>query len=317
MHKKRSPLLSNDLLRRITTYASVTVAVLLIVAKIIAWQMTGSVALLSSLVDSGVDLLASLITAYGVHVALRPPDRDHRFGHGKAEPLAALAQAVFIFVSSGFLVKEAVTRFIDPVPLEHLEVGYGVMAFAVVLTLLLLALQAYTIRRTRSLAIASDRLHYVGDVLINLAVIVTFLLQDRFAMPLADPLFAIVIAGAMCVGATKIARRALGILMDAEVDGGAREKIIEAARGVKNVRGVHDVRTRMDGGRLVIEAHVEMDATLTLAQAHVITEKVESVLEALFPDSDVLIHQDPAGVKEKRRDQEIERNDPGVGGWHA
>lgn len=299
-------LLRDDTLRRVTSYASVVVAGLLIVAKAVAVYSTGSVALLSSLVDSGVDLLASLLTAYGVIVALRPPDHDHRYGHGKAEALAALAQAAFILVSSAFLIKKATDRLIAPTPIQNLEIGYGVMGLAIVLTLLLLAMQSYTVKRTQSLAIASDRLHYVGDVLINFAVIVTFAFQDFFQANWIDPLFAVAIAGAMCVGAVKIGHGALNVLMDKELPDEDRARILTLARAVEGVRGAHDLRTRMDAGHAIIEIHIEMDPQISLRAAHDIGDGVMRVIESVYRKADIVIHQDPFGLNEPRLDAEIE-----------
>ena len=306
MINRASHPLSNDTLRKVTSYASVAVAGILIAAKAFAYYLTDSVALLSSLVDSGVDLLASLITAYGVVIALRPPDHDHRYGHGKAEALAALAQATFILVSSGLLVKEAFGRFVDPVPLQEVSTGYFVMSLAIFLTLLLLALQSYTIKRTKSLAIASDQIHYVGDVLINLAVIATFASQDFFKMPWIDPLFAVVIAGGMCIGAVKIGHGALNVLMDKEFPNEDRTKILALAKSVPGVYGVHDLRTRMDVGRFIIELHVEMDPNISLQDSHEIADNVSDRLLAAFHNADILIHQDPFGVVETRLDTKIE-----------
>ncbi|MGE4350702.1 MAG: cation diffusion facilitator family transporter [Bdellovibrionales bacterium] len=307
MSPKVTHVIATHTLKRVTSFASVLVAGILIVAKLAAYYLTGSVALLSSLVDSGVDLLASLITAYGVIVALRPPDRDHRYGHGKAEALSALAQAAFIVFSSALLVKEAVGRFISPEPIRQIQTGYLVMGLAIILTLLLLALQSYTISRTKSLAIASDRLHYAGDVLINLAVMVTFALQDVFDMAWADPVFALLIAGGMCLGALKIGRGALHVLMDREMDERDREKILKLAQKVKGVLGAHDLRTRMDVGRPIIEIHIEMSPDLSLAQAHEITDRVTERIEKAYPKADILIHQDPYGVTEPRLDAAIEK----------
>lgn len=303
-------LIPNNLLRRLTSYASVSVAAILIGAKIYAYFATGSVALLSSLVDSGVDLLASLISAYGVAQALKPADRDHRFGHGKAESLAALTQATFILVSSALLAWEAVQRFVKPQPLAEASVGYAAMGLAITLTLALLALQTYTVRRTKSMAIAADRLHYVGDVAINLAVVATFAFQDFFNLPWIDPLFALVISGSMCVGAIQITKNALTVLMDAELPEKERLAIVALAKTVPGVMGVHDLRTRTDSGHPIIEIHVEMSPTLTLVQAHDITEAVMAQIDSVYPGADVLIHQDPFGIKEKRLDIVIEKNDP-------
>jgi ferrous-iron efflux pump FieF len=300
-------LLTDEKLRRVTTWASMAVASVLILAKIGAYLETGSVALLSSLLDSGVDLLASMITAYGVAKAAQPPDKDHRFGHGKAEALAAIAQAAFIIGSSAFLVVEAMQRFIVPRALENIEAGYSVMGFAIVLTLLLLALQSYTVTRTQSLAIASDRLHYVGDVLINLAVVATFSFDRALGLPWVDPLFALLIAGAMIISAIRIGRRALDVLMDAELPEEERKAILDLASSVEGVRGIHDLRTRSDSGRLFIEMHVEMNPAIELRDAHAISERVIAAVRVAHQDADIQIHQDPVGIKEERLDALIEK----------
>lgn len=306
-------LLSDNVLRRLTSYASVFVAGCLIATKVYAYLATDSVALLSSTVDSGVDLLASMITAYGVFIALRPPDRDHRYGHGKAESLAALAQAAFIVVSSALLVKEAIGRLIEPTPLQNPTTGYVVMGFAVAMTLALLALQNYTVSRTKSLAIAADRLHYVGDILVNLAVVATFACQGFFDVQWVDPLFALAIAAGMCVGAYKIVRLSLKVLMDSELDTKDREKIISLATAVDGVCGAHDLRTRMDCGRAIIEIHIEMDPHISLTDAHKIAEDVTVKIEGCFKKADILIHQDPYGIDETKLDSIIEKNDPHKG----
>ncbi|HSK38634.1 MAG TPA: cation diffusion facilitator family transporter, partial [Arenibaculum sp.] len=183
-----------DRLRRLATYASVGVALTLIVAKLAAYVLTGSVSLLSSLIDSSTDLLASAVTLFGVRHAMRPPDRSHRFGHGKAEPLAALAQAAFVTGSAVFLSYEAVNRFVRPEPIREGWIGIAVMVLAIVLTLALVAYQRHVVRRTGSVAIDADSLHYRGDLFINLAVIAVLLLSRFSQWPYFDPLFAVAIA---------------------------------------------------------------------------------------------------------------------------
>lgn len=286
------------------------VASTLILVKLSAYFTTGSVALLSSLVDSAIDLIASGITAYGVLLAMRPPDREHRFGHGKAESLAALAQSLFIFSSVAALLYKAGERFVTPVPIQNPETGYMVMGLAILLTLGLLALQTYTIRKTNSLAISSDRLHYIGDVFVNFAVIATFALQSSFHVLWLDPLFALVIAIILLVGAYKIAKKSLHVLMDSELANEEREKIIALMAKVKGVKGVHDVRTRASSSHVIIEAHIEMNASLTLSEAHKITEAVERAVWTKYKGADITIHQDPFGHKEKRLDALIAKNDP-------
>jgi len=300
----------SDTLRRITSYASMAVAIILILSKLVAYYATDSIAMLSSLVDSSIDLLASGITAFGIARALLPPDRDHRFGHGKAESLAALAQAAFIIGSSALLSIEAVNRFVSPKPIENQGVGYVVMGLAIGLTAVLLLLQTYTVRRTKSLAIAADRLHYVGDIAINLAVVATLAIQKMANQTWIDPAFALGIAAIMCYGAIRIFKTSMNVLMDSELPEKDREAILALTRTVSGVLGVHDLRTRTDSGHPIVEIHVEMAATITLKKSHDIAEAVMARIEAAYPGADILVHQDPAGIEEKRLDLLIEKNDP-------
>lgn len=309
MNKQYFTDMNDNGLRKAATYASVSVASTLIVAKIVAYFMTDSVSMLSSLMDSTMDALASLITAFGVARAMRPPDRDHRFGHGKAEPLASLAQATFILGSSALLCTEAVGRFFKPREVQNETVGYIVMLLAIVLTLALLRLQHYVIKRTNSLAIGADRLHYIGDVLSNGAVILSLALQGIMKLTWIDSVFAIGIALAMGISAVKIARHSLNVLMDQELPETDRSRIMDLAKSKKGVLGAHDLRTRTDSGRVFIEIHVEMDQNITVRAAHDIAEEVMGIIESEFPNADVLVHQDPFGIEEKRLDTQIEPTD--------
>ncbi|MDD5586626.1 MAG: cation diffusion facilitator family transporter [Alphaproteobacteria bacterium] len=297
-------------LRRYATYASVAVAMTLILAKLAAYVLTDSVAMLSSMIDSMVDLVASLVAAYGVARALRPPSREYRFGHGKAEPLAALMQAAFIVGSAILLAVEALGRLYQPRAIENTGIGYAVVVFAIVLTLALLLFQRYVIHRTKSLAISADRLHYSGDVLINLAVGATYALESYTKQIWLDPLFALVIGGILLVGAYKICRKALSVLMDRELPEADRTRISSVAMMQEGVRGLHDLRTRSDSGRAFIELHLEVDPEITVRAAHDIAENVMEKINRVFPNADVLVHQDPLGVEEKRLDEEIEDNNP-------
>ncbi|MER2520709.1 MAG: cation diffusion facilitator family transporter [Bdellovibrionales bacterium] len=292
-------------LRRWTTYASVGVSSTLILTKLGTYLATDSVAILSSLLDSTVDLIASLVTMWGVASALRPPDKEHRFGHGKAEALAALAQAAFIIGSSVFLSYEALNRLYHPREISHEELGYGVMVFAIVMTLLLLAFQRYTIRRTNSMAIDADHLHYTGDVGINVAVIVALGLYQWTGLAWFDPLFAVLIAGKLILTAWHVAAKALNVLMDRELPDEAREQIRDLVCRHPSVRGVHDMRTRSDSDRVFIEMHVEMDGNINLTTAHKVGEDLVDGLRKIHPNADIMIHQDPAGIKEDRLDEKL------------
>jgi ferrous-iron efflux pump FieF len=284
------------------TYASVSVAAILICAKLGAWLFTDSVSLLSSLVDSLLDAAASLVNLFAVRSALQPADREHRFGHGKAESLAGLGQAAFIAGSGVFLLLESVERLITPSAVDHGLIGIAVMAFSILLTLVLVGFQIYVVKRTNSIAISADSLHYRIDILVNLAVIVSLFLASILGWKLADPLFAILIIAYMGFGAYKILRRSLNDLMDTEFPEADRARIREIVLAHPDVLDIHDMRTRSSGPDAFIQLHIEMDRDLTLVAAHEISDQVMYSVEQAFPNAQVLIHQDPEGIEE-RRDQ--------------
>ncbi len=285
---------------RLATYASVATAATLIGVKLAAWIYTDSVSLLSTLIDSLLDAIASLINLVAVRHALSPPDREHRFGHGKAEPLAALAQATFISGSAVFLVFEASHRLFAPQPLEHMSLGIWVMVFAIVVTFVLTRFQAYVVRRTNSLAIKADSLHYVGDILINAAVIVALLLVSEFGWLWADAIFGLAIAAYILVTAWRIARSAYDMLMDRELPDEERQRIKELALAHPGVRSLHDLRTRASGPYTFIQIHLVLDGAMSLYQAHEVSDAVEARIREAFPGAEVLIHQDPHGIEEER-----------------
>ncbi len=294
-------------LMRRATYASVTVAVILIVAKSGAWGVSGSVAILSTLMDSFLDALASLVNLFAVAHALTPPDREHRFGHGKAEPLAALAQAAFIAGSAVFLLIEAGKRLYEPREVAASDIGIGVMVFSIVMTLFLVRYQRYVIKQTKSLAISADSLHYVGDILVNVAVIVALLLSTQLGLLWADPVFGLAIAAYIFWNAWMIARGALDMLMDRELEPEEREEIVRIVKGHPEVRGLHDLRTRAAGPQKFIQMHLEMDGNLSLWRAHEIADAVEEELALAFPQAEILIHQDPDDVAARRAEKKSGR----------
>jgi ferrous-iron efflux pump FieF len=309
IHRDELLAIGNARLRRLATYASIGVAVTLIVAKLAAYLMTDSVAMLSSLLDSTIDLLSAMVTAFGVANALRPPDQQHRFGHGKAEPLAALAQAAFIVGSSVLLGYEAISRFYHPHDIQQETLGYIVMGLAIILSIGLIEFQHLVVKRTSSMAIGADRMHYMGDVLINVAVVAAFALHQWTGFLWFDPLFAILVAASLSGMAVHIARHALDVLMDKELPEKDRVKIKEIVQSHPAVRGLHDMRTRSDSDRVFVELHVEMDADLPLNKAHEVSENIAIMVRKEFPDADVLIHQDPTGLHEDRLDEQIARRE--------
>ncbi|TVR98258.1 MAG: cation diffusion facilitator family transporter [Rhodospirillales bacterium] len=287
-------------LKRLAAAASVSVAAVLIIAKISAWLATGSVSLLSTLIDSILDLAASLINLFAIRQALQPPDREHRFGHGKAEPLAGLAQAAFIAGSAVFLLFHAGERLLNPTPITNTGIGYAVMVFSMGLTLALVVFQRFVIRRTGSIAIRADALHYAVDLLTNTGVIVALVLSTQFGWLVADPLIAIAIAVFILSGARGILKRSLDLLMDRELPETDRQRIREVAKGHPGVIDVHDIRTRCTGTDIFVQLHLEMDPSLTLLDAHTIADQVSRGVEQVIPGAEVLIHQDPHGIPEAR-----------------
>lgn len=282
-------------LMRFATYASVSVALVLILAKLVAWGYSGSLSLLATLIDSSLDALASLINLFAVSHALSPADREHRFGHGKAEALAGLGQAAFIAGSAGFLLLEGIRRFINPEPIMAHGLGIAVMVFSIGATLGLLAFQRHVIRRTGSMAISADALHYRTDLLVNGSVILALLLTAQ-GWPGFDSLFAIGIALYILYSAWEIVRRAFDHLMDRELPEDEREQIKAIARSHQQVRGMHDLRSRRSGLDTFIQLHLELDDELSLLQAHAISDEVEARLQEVYPSSEIIIHIDPVSI---------------------
>ncbi len=295
-----TPHQENSRLLRLATYASVATATLLILAKLAAWLVTDAVSVLASLIDSLMDVGASLVNLLAVHWSLQPADKDHRFGHGKAEALAGLAQAAFIGGSALFLALHAVDRLVNPAPLSDIGVGIGVMLFAMAATGLLLVFQHRVIRATGSTAIRADALHYATDLATNSATLLALILAVM-GWPGLDPVFALGIAVYIFYSAFQIAREAVDLLMDREIEEQHRQRIKALACTVAGVRGVHGLRTRRSGHIAVIQLHLELDPDISLLEAHATSDRVEDVLHAEWPDADITIHQDPAGLELDQR----------------
>jgi len=282
-----------DELMRWATYASVTTAIILIFVKIIAWFITDSVSVLATLLDSSLDVLASALNLIAVRHALEPADNEHRFGHGKAEALSAVGQSMFIAGSAGFLLLQATGRIINPQEMTSgLEVGVGVMVFSIIATLVLLSFQKYVVQQTGSIAIKADALHYKTDLLVNGSVIVALFLTF-YGWSYFDAIFGIGIAIFILYSAWKILGESIDLLMDHEISDDECKKIANTVLAHPETIGYHDLRTRRSGTRVFVQLHLELDATLTLAAAHIITDKIEKDIAALFIDADVMIHEDP------------------------
>jgi len=289
--------------------ASVVTALFLLGLKAYAAWTTGSVAMLGSLADTGLDVIASLVTLFGVRVAAAPADLDHRFGHGKAEPIAALIQVGIIIVSAAGIAWRAVDRLMHGAATGHAEYGIAVSGVAIAATLLLIAYQRSVVRRTGSIAIGTDRLHYQSDLLLNLSVIVALALDQYAGLTGADPVFGIVIAAWLVIGAWRASRHAVDQLMDKEWPEERRRAFLAVAAEHPACRGIHDYRTRSSGAHDFAQFHMWVDPAMTVAEAHHVVEAIEQSLAREFPGVQVLIHLDPEGQVDEPDNPLAERDE--------
>ena len=286
-------------------WAAVFVASVLIVAKAFAWMLSGSVTLLGSLVDSALDLTASLINLLAVTTALSPPDEEHRFGHGKAEPLAGLFQSIIIMGSVVFLTWESIGRLVTPRVIEQTNIGIMVSVFAIVLTLALVIYQSHVVKKTKSVAISADSLHYKGDLFLNAAVIAALVITSNFDLLWVDGVFGLLIAAYVAYSAWEIMRQSIDMLMDKEFEDDERDLIIELVMGNPDVKGMHDLKTRRSGIHGFIQFHIELDPDMNLRQAHAVGDEVEATVGEHFPHSEILIHTDPLGLEMVHPHEEV------------
>jgi ferrous-iron efflux pump FieF len=280
---------------KLASWASLLVAGLLIVTKLYAWAVTGSASLMAALTDSFLDAVASGMNFFVIRFALEPADDEHRFGHGKAESLAGLGQAAFICGSSLLLVFHAVSRMYQPVELHQPLLGMAVSIFAIVITLVLVSFQHFVVKRTGSVAIKADSLHYKGDLLLNGAVVVAIWLSTR-GIAHVDAIFAILIAVFLIYNAWTIAIESAQSLMDAELSEQEQQQIMAIALAHPKVDCAHQLRTRQAGPTKFIQIHIAMDDDLTLFKAHQVAQDVERAIKEAFAHADVIIHQDPISV---------------------
>ena len=278
-------------------FAAVAISALLVGLKATAYVITDSVAMMAALADSALDLFASSINLLAINQSLTPADREHRFGHGKAEPLAGLAQGAFIAGSATFLVVESISRIVSPHAVGHAAIGLVVMAFSVAAVPGLVLYQRFAVARSRSLAIEADRLHYLGDLLTNIGVIVGITLATRFGILIADPIVGLGVAVVLTASAWHVVRQSYDQLMDHELPEGERDRIKAIVLGQRDVRNLHDLRTRAAGISKFVQLHIELDPVISLTRAHEVSDAVEAKILAAYPDAEVIIHQDPAGVE--------------------
>jgi ferrous-iron efflux pump FieF len=270
-------------------------ALFLLGLKIWAASETGSVAMLGSLADTGLDIVASLVTLYAVRLAAQPADHEHRFGHGKAEGLAALFQTGIIVASAIAIGWRGINRFGADVRPEHPELGIGVSVVAILTTLVLITYQRSVVRRTGSVAIHADHVHYSSDLMLNASVIAALVLDSMLNVRGADPLFGVAIAAWLIWHAREVASTAIDQLMDKEWPLEKRERFLEVAHAHPELKGIHDMRTRTSGTHDFVQFHVWVDPAMTVLDAHRVMDEVEAKLMAAFPGTEVLIHPDPEG----------------------
>lgn len=275
--------------------ASSAMAITLIAMKLYATIQTSSMAMLGSLADSGLDLIASLVVLLGVRIAAQPADNEHRFGHGKAEALAALIQVILISFSALFIAFRSVQRLLSGSETGQAELGIGVSVMAIALTAVLITYQRHVVRRTGSLAIGTDRLHYASDLLLNGSVIVALVLDQMAGLTGADAVFGILIALWLLWGAWKASSHALDQLMDKEWPDELRERFLLAAKDYPELAGLHDFRTRTSGTHNFAQFHVWVPRDWTVQEAHDRLDRVEEELQRRFPNTEILIHVDPEG----------------------
>jgi len=287
---------AGGLMRR-AAIASVGVSLFLVAIKAFAYFVSHSVAMLASLADSALDLFTASLNLLAIQQSLTPADAEHRFGHGKAEPLAGLAQGAFIAASALFLVIQAVNRILAPEPLDHSVEALVVMCIAIFCAILLILYERRVVAKTGSLALEADQTHYLGDLATNIGVVVALVLTAYMGWTLADPLIAMLVACVMVYAAYGVGRQSFNQLMDRELPDEERARIRRIAEAHAAVRNVHDLKTRAAGLSTFIQLHLALDPDMKLKDAHQVSDAVEKALQNAYPGADVIIHQDPAGLE--------------------
>lgn len=296
---------NNNGLKKTAAIASISVALILIALKIFATICTGSLSVLSSLVDSCADFFASLITFISVKIAALPPTCSHRYGFGKVESLSALFQSAFIAGSGIFILYDGIMRLFRPFEITQTGFGIFVMCASLVLSAALITFQKYVTKKTHSAAISADSAHYVVDLATNTATIVSLIVIKYFDLLWFDTLAACLISLYLLFNAYAIGKTAIFVLTDKELDQEIRAKVLNVANNTDGVLGVHDLRTRDIGGTYLFEMHLEINGNLALNKTHKISQNVEDKILQLYPDAQIIIHQDPFGVKEARLDNQL------------
>ncbi len=283
----------NNRLMKQASYASVIVASTLILLKGMTFLMTGSVSIMSSLFDSIQDMMTSLVNMVAIKHAIEPADKQHRFGHGKAQALGGLIQAFIIAIAALGLFIESCRRFFYPQPIAHIKWGIIITAFAILMTLILVRFQTVVVQKTQSLSIKTDRAHYTGDILMNVGVLVAILISYYTGWTCLDALFGVGVAVYLGITVYQVLKESFSMLMDTEMPAEFRKQIKEITLSFEEVITLHDLKTRQSGSVAFVQFCVHLDDTLTLRQAHDITDKIEHQIKKRFPDTAIIIHAEP------------------------
>ena len=294
-------------LKKIAAVSSISLAVLLCVLKTVAVFYTGSLAVLSSMVDSLSDIIASAVTFFAVKISIKPASKNYRYGYGKVEALSALFQSLFVAASGLFILYDSILRFWHPVDLKQTDFGLAVMIFSLVTTIILVCFQHMVAKKTNSQAIIADSLHYKVDILTNLSIIVSLIAVRFFGITQVDTLTAVLIAIYLLWNAFALGKDAVGLLLDRELDEKIREDVLNIIASHSIKPKAHDLRTRDLGAGYMFEFHLELDGQLDLHTAHKYTDEVEALITKKYPDAQVIIHQDPKGIKEDRLDNHLKK----------
>lgn len=299
-------LTENNKLKNIAVIFGVILSTTLILVKLFAFIKSGSLAVFSSLVDSVTDLLASLVSFLAVYFSSKPASVNHRYGYGKTEALSALLQALFVGASGLFVIIDGIKRLINPVEITQINTAIFIMIFSIVSTLFLVLFQTYVAKKTNSLAIKADRAHYTVDFLTNSTVIISLICVHFFGFYFFDVIAALFISIYLLYNAYSLAKESIDLITDRELSGEIRKNIEQIVLETKGVFGMHDFRSRSLGDVYYIELHLEMEGSIPLSVAHDLTNIVEQKIINIYPNSQILIHQDPYGVKEDRIDHQID-----------
>ncbi len=279
-------------------YYSTLVATMIFGAKIYGWFLTDSVAMLASLVDSMLDVSSSTLNIFAMNISLRPPDDKHRFGYEKVEDLAIFSQSIFFLASGMFALASSVKRFFLPHELSEMSVGINVMLFSIGLTVILLTYQNFVINRTASRIVMADKLHYLMDLLTNLAVLISIYLGTKFII--IDTLIGFAIACYIIYNSYKMFKSAFNNLIDREFDEENKNKVISIiSKFHSQVSAIHELKTRYAGNKPFIQFHMEVDGNMRLVNVHEIIEKIINDLSDEFPGAEIIIHADPQGIVEE------------------